>query len=1119
MSASPTDTAEAERLRALSALQVLDSPPEHMFDALVQTAATICAAPIALLTLVDADRQWFKASAGWPLAAETPRKISFCTHTIEHAGDLLEVPDTWLDPRFSDNPLVVGELDVRFYAGAVLQLDNGQRIGTLCLLDRRVRQLDPAQRQALRLLADIAAQALQDRSTNAVSAASRVRFQAMLDGFPLGVFEADGEGICRYVNDRCIALLGGTRQQRVGAHWTDGLHEGDQARVLTEWQRSTRASGEFDGQFRVNGSSGLRHLRARGALLHDVQGRPDGYVGSVQDVTERVQVVQELAAERQRLAYIIEGAATGTWEINVQTDAVRCNEQWAAMIGLTLAELGPPTLQTWVDYTHPDDVARARAELVRHFRGESERFECGFRMRHRDGQWVSVLSRGRVLTRTSDGKAEWMFGTHVDVTQLRQQQDALVKSEALLNRASDAAGIGVWELDLITSRVTWSKQARRIHGVSESYEPTMLEGIDYYEPDARPVVQAAIEQAIASGESCDFELPFIQAGGQRIYVRVIGRVEYNADGKAARLLGTIQDVTRLHRLGAELAEQHELMRVTLKSIGDAVITTDRSGCVSWLNPVAERLTGWPATDAVGRPAMQVLQIVDGETRLPALDPIARCLEQGVVTGLASHTVLLSRDGQEFGIEDSAAPIRNEQGELMGVVLVFRDVTEQRRMNGEMNYRATHDALTGLVNRVEFEARLHRVLDNSLSERPDAHSLLFIDLDQFKIVNDACGHSVGDQLLQQVSALLRETVRASDTLARLGGDEFGVILEDCAPEQAQRVAQQICERMNDFRFAHEGRRFRIGTSIGLVPLDARLGTTAAIMQAADSACYAAKEAGRNRVHAWLDTDHAIRARSGDMQWATRLEQALDEDHFVLFAQRIEALTDKNSGDALHFEVLLRLVQGDGELVLPGAFLPAAERFHLASRIDRWVLRNAIAELAALPDLERIGTISINLSGQSVGDRAFHGHAIEALMQAGSRLRERICLEITETAAVTNMIDAMLFIEQARALGVRIALDDFGAGASSFSYLKNLTVDLLKIDGQYIQNLLDNGLDDAAVRCFVDVARVLGVPTVAEFVDRPELLQRVREIGIDYAQGFLLHRPEPLRNLAMRQPVGG
>jgi diguanylate cyclase (GGDEF)-like protein/PAS domain S-box-containing protein len=527
-----------------------------------------------------------------------------------------------------------------------------------------------------------------------------------------------------------------------------------------------------------------------------------------------------------------------------------------------------------------------------------------------------------------------------------------------------------------------------------------------------------------------------------------------------------------------------------------------------LNPVAERMTGWKSEEASGLELERVFDIVNEQTRKPAENPVLACLRHGRVVGLANHTLLMSRDGCEYCIEDSAAPIRSERGEVLGVVLVFHDVSEQRRLSGEMSHRASHDALTGLVNRVEFEARLRRTLESAHADG-GAHSLMYLDLDQFKLVNDACGHASGDQLLQQVSKILEETVRTSDTLARLGGDEFGVILEHCGPEHAQRVADKICERMEVYRFVREGRSFRVGTSIGLVPLDARWSTTAAIMQAADTACYAAKEAGRNRVHMWLDSDAAMRARNSEMRWATRLSQALDEQRFVLFAQRIVALDAAEDG--LHFEVLLRMLDEDNQLVAPGAFLPAAERFHLSSRVDRWVLRQALDQLLALGNLDTVHTMSINLSGQSIGDRAFHRDAIALLKDAGRSACERICLEITETAAVTNMADASIFAAQARALGVRIALDDFGAGASSFGYLKTLPVDILKIDGQYIKDLLLEPLHDVTVRCFVDVAGVVGVKTVAEFVDKPAVLVRIREIGIDFAQGFLLHRPEPLELL--------
>jgi diguanylate cyclase (GGDEF)-like protein len=431
------------------------------------------------------------------------------------------------------------------------------------------------------------------------------------------------------------------------------------------------------------------------------------------------------------------------------------------------------------------------------------------------------------------------------------------------------------------------------------------------------------------------------------------------------------------------------------------------------------------------------------------------------------------------------------------------------MGHEMSFRATHDELTGLVNRAEFDKRLTRVL-NEAQQHETSHALMYIDLDQFKLVNDACGHSVGDQLLCQVTQLLQGCVRSRDTLARLGGDEFGVILEHCTVDQAHRVAQDICDQMEEFRFIHDGRRFRIGTSIGLVPLDKRWTTTAALLQAADTSCYAAKEAGRNRVHAWYDTDQAMRVRKGEMRWASRLEQALDENRFILYAQRIMPIHDEPRG--LHCEILLRLRDQDDSLILPNAFLPAAERFHMASRIDRWVVRQVFDWLAAqhAHALERIDTIAINLSGQSIGDPSFHRVMNELIEGSGADMR-KLCLEITETAAITNLTHAGTFIDSMRQQGLRMALDDFGSGASSFGYLKSLPVDYLKIDGQFIKDLVDDPLDQATVRCFCDVARVLGIQTVAEFVETPAALQALREIGVHHAQGYMVHKPEPLVDL--------
>jgi diguanylate cyclase (GGDEF)-like protein len=401
----------------------------------------------------------------------------------------------------------------------------------------------------------------------------------------------------------------------------------------------------------------------------------------------------------------------------------------------------------------------------------------------------------------------------------------------------------------------------------------------------------------------------------------------------------------------------------------------------------------------------------------------------------------------------------------------------------------------------------------LSAGGETHALMYIDLDQFKLVNDICGHAAGDLLLKQVGALLRSLVRVQDVVARLGGDEFGVILGHCSLEQALHIGQNICKHMEEFRFLHDGRRFQVGASIGLVPVDRRWQDAGAVLQAADTSCYSAKDAGRNRVHVWFESDHVTAVRYRDMDWVTRFGQALDEDMFELYGQIIEPLTPAVPG--LRFETLLRLRDHSGALTLPSAFMPAAERFNMATRIDRWVVRRVLAWFEEVgPMSDRIAMVAINLSGQSIGDRDFHRDVAEMIRNCRCDVH-CLCFEITETAAITNFADAAEFIAEMRALGIQIALDDFGSGSSSFGYLKILPVDYLKIDGQFITNLLEDDLDRAAVRCFHDVAKVMGIRTIAECVERADVRDALQVAGIDMIQGYLVHRPEPLAILLSRE----
>lgn len=1112
---------EVERLEALAQLCVLDTESEIEFDALARAAALVCDVPISLISLVDEKRQWFKANYGLEGFAQTQREIAFCSHAILQ-DDIFEIGDAAADNRFADNPLVAGEPNIRFYAGVPLKLGNGANVGTLCVIDRRPRRLNSLQRAVLGELASAAVLALEGRralmserelrTRFAAEAAARVeselKFRTLSEASPLGVYATDPSGACVYTNAQWQSIFGLTLEQSLGEAWATAIHPDDRDGVFSSWRRAAESGAEFDMEFRILRPDGTRNtVRSRAWASLDEAGTLSGYVGSVEDVTHARGVQEQLANERARMASIIEGTGAGTWEWNVQTGETRFNAKWASIIGYSLDELGPTSIQTWISFTHPDDLERSNQLLNTHFEGRSSHYECEGRMRHRDGHWVWILDRGRVLSWTPDGKPEWMFGTHIDISARKAQEAALERSEWLLTRTGEIAGIGGWEFDLKTNEVTWTRQTKLLHGVAPDYVPNLAAGINFYKEEARPIVSAAVQRAVEFGEGFDLELPLVRADGRSIWIRAVGTAEFE-NGKPVRLLGAFQDISQQRALHAELADQYELLRVTLSSIADAVITTDEHGQITWLNPMAEQITGWTNIEACGHAIEAIFQLVERETKRPIINPATDCLACGEVCAVTAQAVLLARGRDAYEADLLASPIRKENGHVLGAVLVFRDVTEQRRLQEEMTYRATHDMLTGLINRIEFENRLQTALEDALAGRGE-HALLFIDLDQFKIVNDACGHHVGDQLLKQVGDLLGRFVGSEDVLARLGGDEFGIVLKDQSMIQAQDVAERICKWLDDFRFSHESRRFRVGVSIGLVPLDTRWVRSTVVLQAAESSCYAAKEAGRSQVHVWLDSDLMLNMRHGEMRWASRIEQALDEDRFALHAQKIVPLASTPAG--FHAELLLRLIEADGSTVMPAAFLPAAERFHLIARVDRWVVARIIKLLSDMNDRSRVSSLSFNLSGQSIGDRTFHRYALDMLTAAGPDICQRLCIEITETSAITNLTDAVSFTEQMQSLGIRIALDDFGSGASSFNYIKSIPVNLIKIDGKFIQNIVNDPLDEVAVRCFVDAARVIGVQTVAEFVENQETADKLIGMGVDLAQGFLYHRPEPIEIL--------
>jgi diguanylate cyclase (GGDEF)-like protein/PAS domain S-box-containing protein len=571
-----------------------------------------------------------------------------------------------------------------------------------------------------------------------------------------------------------------------------------------------------------------------------------------------------------------------------------------------------------------------------------------------------------------------------------------------------------------------------------------------------------------------------------------------------------QETLRRQHIESELHQERELAIAALEAIADAVITTDLSGRIHYFNPVAEKLLGQDLSQVQGLSLMSVLQLIDAVTREEIACPIQDMVRLEQTVQIVDRANLISRDGQEYAIDLSIAPMLDHNSFLIGAVLVFRDVTQTRQLAQRLSWQASHDALTGLVNRRCFEDHMTSAI--AAADTGQQHVLCYIDLDQFKIVNDTCGHIAGDQLLRNLAEILLSEIRVTDILARLGGDEFGILFYHCSLMQANHVVERIHDRLQSFRFLWQDNNFSVGASFGLVAIDETSEDLAQVLGAADAACYAAKDAGRNRIHLYrLEDDELARQRS-ERLWISRINQAIEEDRFQLYAQEIAPIEPTTSNDQRHVEILLRMVDRNGALIPPGCFIPAAERYGLMTELDRVVIKTffqsyakACLSLSGKP-LDNC-LYAINLSARSLNDEQF----IDFVKTQFAQYRvppEVICFEITETAAISNLTKASQLIQELKQMGCHFALDDFGSGMNCFAYLKQLTIDYLKIDGSFIKNIDQEPIDQELVACMNRIAHVLGAKTVAEWVENDATLQTLRDIGIDYGQGFGISKPKPL-----------
>ncbi len=637
----------------------------------------------------------------------------------------------------------------------------------------------------------------------------------------------------------------------------------------------------------------------------------------------------------------------------------------------------------------------------------------------------------------------------------------------------------------------------------ESAQLVGREIADLVKPAYRALFRKTVTKRLA-GENVPqrIEMQLINGNQTGLWVEAqSSTIEFR--GRSA-ILTVARDVSHRKSLEVSLSRSKRQAQYTLESISEGVITTDNDGRVDYMNQAAESLIGTNRDEASGHRIGELFTLVDDADRRPLGDPVERCLAMRRRVNMGRRAVLVSSDGEhEHSVEITASPVRGPSNSISGTVVVFHDVSELRGLTRKMSYQATHDPLTGLINRREFERRLDEAMDTAHADEA-VHIVFYMDLDRFKAVNDTCGHLAGDNMLREVATLIKEQVRDSDFVGRLGGDEFGALLIGCPLEKARQIATDICNAVADYRFVWKDKIFNIGISVGLIEVSHASGTLQDVMSAADSACYMAKQQGRGKVHIYSARDEAVARERGDIQWLRQLQTALHEDSFELAVQPIISMSGRaESGPSV--EVLIRLDDGQSRATNSAEFLRPAERYQMMPQIDRWVINATLAAISSGEiKLTTNRSCAINLSSQTLGDEAFLGFVVDSLDRSGVS-PSSICFEVTEAAILSNVQHAQRFIEVLHGIGCEFSLDDFGSGLGSFSSLKHLPIDYLKIDGTYTRNLRSDLVNQEMVVAMIKLARTMQFRIVAEQVENQEDFDWLRDAGVDFVQGYFIEAP--------------
>ena len=726
---------------------------------------------------------------------------------------------------------------------------------------------------------------------------------------------------------------------------------------------------------------------------------------------------------------------------------------------------------------------------------------------NKDEKWLQVNIK---LIRKVEGS--FLIWTFTDFTAGSQTEAALLESENKFQNVIQGAQEGIWEWQAgLEGSEWWSQPMYELLGLKVDESEIGLSQLQrLIHPDDRELFASAWAVLInENGKQLLIEARIaVKKQGYRWFV-IRGTADYDYSGNAKKVVGSISDIHLQKQAQVQLADEKDKVVATLRSIVDAVLTTNERGEVQYINQAATRFLNCSEEEAKGKHIEKIIDLYEEESDERIANPILSCLSGGKKKNQKLNADIVTQSGAKYTVQLMVTPLISQTGKLYGAVTVMNDVTNLRLLARRLRYQASHDSLTNLINRSEFERNVRKEILNAKTKQKKS-ALIYLDLDRFKMVNDLYGHAAGDELLIQFSNLVKRKLRGTDILARLGGDEFALLLSGCNLKEAEEKAYEILQSIQEYKFIWEQKSFNVEASIGVAEINEKCFDLSYVLSSVDSACYLAKESGRNCVRVFREGDVDINRRRGQERWLQRFDKALNEGRLVVTAQSIinikankDIQVDKDG-----FEILIRMKDDNGRLVPPNAFLPAVERYNRAPKLDRWILDKVLLLLAENRDvLSQINKCSINLSGQSLVSEGFLPFIVAKLKEYEIQ-PSKICFEITETAAIANLDQATSFVQSLKDLGCYFALDDFGAGLSSFAYLKTLPVDFLKIDGMFVKDIHNDDVSRAMVKAINDMGHVLGKQTIAEYVENEEILNILKEIGVDFAQGFHAGRPEPI-----------